>query len=88
LESDFLAIYRIKDWRKLDAPKFFRLAYRCSAYPGVMSTLIQAQQNEKNGGGKYAPIGNGQPAKHVEATQGNLKHHPAFAGVISKYQGD
>jgi hypothetical protein len=36
LEADFLAIYGIEDMYDLTGPKFLALAYRVSAYQGVM----------------------------------------------------
>ena len=46
LESDFSRFHRIDDIYQLDGPRFFRMAWRISAYGGVMSMRLDAQQRE------------------------------------------
>ncbi len=46
LESDFSAIHRIEDMYELDGPRFFSLAMRLAAYPGVMQVRA-SEQDEK-----------------------------------------
>lgn len=43
LEADFLVFYRIEDIYQLDGPRFMRLAWRVSAYGGVMKLRLEAQ---------------------------------------------
>lgn len=45
LESDFLVFYKIDNMYELQAEKFFRLAYRVSAYEGVMKMRVQQLAN-------------------------------------------
>lgn len=76
LEADFLVYYRIKNIYKLEARKFFSLAYRVSAYPGVMAALMEAQEYERNGGSTRST--SGRSTKRVEGTSANLQNNPAF----------
>lgn len=49
LEADFLAIYRIEDpLDELSGPRFFKLAYRASAFQGVMAARISSEQSEED----------------------------------------
>lgn len=47
LESDFSAIHRISDIYALDGPRFFKLAYRMSAYQGVMRMRTEEQMSRE-----------------------------------------
>lgn len=44
LESDFSRFHRIDDIYQMDGPRFMRLAWRVSAYQGVMALRLNAQQ--------------------------------------------
>lgn len=78
LESDFSAIHRIDDMYALPAPRFFALASRVYAYPGVMRTLAEAeamqQQNAQQPSGQ-------QPGTTVTEV-------PSTPGVLSQQFGD
>lgn len=50
LESDFSAIHGIDDIYSLPGPRFFRFAYRITAYQGLLSALQQKQQEQTGGG--------------------------------------
>lgn len=41
LDSDFSAIHRVDDYRTLPGPRFFSLAMRLAAYPGVMRARVR-----------------------------------------------
>lgn len=47
LESDFSAIHRVDDIYQLDGPRFFRLAWRISAYKGVIHMRLQEQDMQR-----------------------------------------
>lgn len=46
IEADFIAIYHIKKWKKLDGPKFLRLAFRLPFYQGATRVWIQKTVDE------------------------------------------
>lgn len=46
LESDFSRFHRVDDIHELDGPRFFRMAWRISAYGGVMAMRLEAQQHD------------------------------------------
>lgn len=78
LESDFSAIHRVDDIYAMDAPRFFRLAVRLTAYEGVMAARRMAEDQKQNGGA----VNTGQ-TREVQATRTALQHDPALAGLVS-----
>ena len=46
LESDFSVFHRVEDIHSLPGPRFFKLAFRVSAYSGVMAARQMAQEEE------------------------------------------
>lgn len=47
LDADFRVFYRIDDIEQLDSIRFFRLAYRVTAYEGVMALLMRDEQERE-----------------------------------------
>ena len=69
LDADFLAIYGINEpLDSLSGPRFFKLAYRVSAFNGVMAARIAAQQQEQSESGGVGP----QDRPASKGTQGEL----------------
>ncbi len=60
LESDFSAFHRVEDITQLDGPRFFRMAYRLSAYQGVMAARL-AVQEQRHARGSGGPVAAGGP---------------------------
>lgn len=46
LDADFRVFYRIDDPMSLDGPRFFKLAWRCVAYSGVMARRVEKEQEK------------------------------------------
>lgn len=77
--ADFLAVYRLgpAEVQDLDFPTYLALAYRVSAYAGVMQARHQeAEAMERRTG---VPRG----ARRVEATQEALTADPLLRDAIS-----
>ena len=80
LEADFLRFYRL-DTDTLTGPRYFRLAHRVSAYGGVMTARVNAEQQQP--GVMPTPSTGEQGVTHVPATsKAALGAHDAFAGLI------
>lgn len=52
--SDLSAFHRIDDPMTLDAPRYFSLALRLTAYMGVMAAVAEAERRGENHGGSGA----------------------------------
>lgn len=50
IESDLSAVHGVADWRTLPGPRYFMLAARLAAYPGVMQARAIALEQAKDGG--------------------------------------
>jgi hypothetical protein len=74
LQSDFSAIHRIDDMYALDAPTFFRLAYRLPVYQGVLRQRLLLQHNQL------------QPAARTETTTGATQPDGITAGELDEDQ--
>lgn len=84
LESDFSAIHRIDRMWELDGPKFFRLAYRMSAYRGVMRMRAEAEEYARDGG---QPSDHGAAERPVRLDEAELRHSGEFAGLVEWGRG-
>lgn len=73
LESDFSAIHRVDMW-SLPAPRFFRFAYRITAYTGVMQARMVNEEKKQ----EEAP---------VPLTATALATTPELAGLVEYSQG-
>ncbi|WP_393075284.1 hypothetical protein [Streptomyces sp. LN704] len=92
LDADFLAIYHI-DLREqeVDAPRYFALAHRLSAFQGVMAARVEEENDERPQSSSTptrtqtaAPTGRGTS----EATEVSLTQFRAsFPGLVSVAQG-
>lgn len=76
LDADFLAIYGIDDMLSLPAARWLRLAYRVSAYEGVMAARLRTLQEEKV---DEVPAAAGDGA----ITSGQIAASDALSDVIS-----
>ena len=52
LESDFSVFHRVEDIYSMDGPRFFSRAIRISAYDGVMTARLTAEQEKQQKGSK------------------------------------
>jgi len=80
LASDFRVFYRVDDFDELSGPQFLSLAFRVSAYQGVMNARLSNQQQEASSNNSSS---HRQEVKRVESTREALTKDPAFAGGIS-----
>jgi hypothetical protein len=73
LAADFRVFYRLtpKKTARLSGPEYLQLAYRVSAYRGVMRELVLAEQEEQ-----------AQEEKTVEPTRAAVEATPGMAGLI------
>jgi hypothetical protein len=78
LAADFRVFYRLtpKKALRLSGPEFMALAFRTSAYDGVMAARIRAEQEETDG-----------ETTVVAPTREAVLADPAFAGLVSWDQG-
>lgn len=78
VEADFRTFYRLTpaDVVRMSGPHFLALAWRLTAYSGVVAARASAE--EENG---TAPA-RGEPGGPVEATPLALRSDPALADVI------
>jgi hypothetical protein len=92
LASDFSAVHGIRDMGELDGPAFFKLAYRMTAYRGVMRELAIAEQQDDEPrpappAAAPAPAPPPPPAgggvNMVAPTRAALQSEPAFNGIFS-----
>jgi hypothetical protein len=83
LESDFSAIHRISDMYSLDGPTFFSLAYRLSAYRGVMRARVENEADAR--ADRDRPDADG--GARVEATEAELRYSAAFDGLVEWGRG-
>lgn len=67
IESDLSAFHRIDNIWDMNGPRFFTLAYRLTAYKGVMRALAEKQASEQGkrtggsgGGREVVPVGSGE----------------------------
>lgn len=74
LEADFRAVYRLTpaEALELDGPQFLALAYRLTAYPGVLQVRVQEEAEHE------APRQDGE----LESSPHNLQHNADLADVI------
>ena len=82
LASDFSAIHGVRDMLALPGPVFFALAYRLSAYQGVMAARAAEQEDGD------PPEPQAQPQRRAQASEqvtprAVLQHDAAFAGIFS-----
>lgn len=82
LASDFSAIHGIRDMLSLPGPVFFSLAYRLSAYQGVMALRAAEQEPETAPGPQEPPPRRAAPVEQV-TPKAVLQHDAAFKGVFS-----
>ena len=89
LDADFRRFYRIdgigeQQFAGLSGPRFLALAWRVAAYGGVLTALLQQQQEQgrTRPGVHVPPKWRGSDVEEVEATPTNLRTNPALAGVI------
>ncbi|MGA5820805.1 hypothetical protein ACPC54_23430 [Kitasatospora sp. NPDC094028] len=81
LASDFNVFHRIPDVTVLDGPAFLRLAWRMTAYEGVMRARAAAtQHNDPETSPRMAP---GRREEINPGTRTALMADPAFAGLFS-----
>lgn len=55
LRSDLSRFHRVDDIERLDGPRFMELAWRVSAYEGVIAMRLQEQQQAGRGSASAAP---------------------------------
>ncbi len=63
IESDMSAFHRIDNIWAMDGPRFFYLAYRLTAYRGVMRSLAERQaeeQHKRTGGREVVSVASGE----------------------------
>lgn len=79
LEADFRTFYHLTpaDVVKMSGPHFLALAYRVSAYDGVITARAQAE-DERNG----TTTTRGEPGGRVESTPQAIRSDPALADMI------
>jgi hypothetical protein len=82
LASDFSAIHGIRDMLALPGPVFFSLAYRLSAYQGVMAARAAEQEADSPSGPQEPPPRRAAPAEQV-TPKVVLQTDAAFRGVFS-----
>lgn len=80
LRSDFSAIHRVDEIERMAAPRFFALAYRIDAYPGVMQIRIRAEA------AKGRPAAQSFP-REMSAAQWLEAHPQAVAQVNTEREG-
>ncbi len=66
IASDLSALHRIDDWRALDGPRFFTLALRLWAYPGMVRALALAEVAEDDGGSYTRSTAPGRAPERVQ----------------------
>lgn len=66
----------------MEAPRFFRLAYRMSAYRGVMRMRAEAEEYDRQGGSS-APA----TERPVRVTAEELRYSGEFAGLVEWGRG-
>lgn len=54
IESDLSAFHRVDDPMTLDGPRYFRLAFRLTAYAGVLAAKAYAESREERNGASEA----------------------------------
>jgi hypothetical protein len=82
LASDFSAIHGIRDMLALPGPTWLALAYRLSAYQGVMALRAAEQDREDAPGAPGAPPGRAEAPEQV-TPKAVLQNDAAFAGIFS-----
>lgn len=96
IASDFSVFHGIRDITTLDGPAFFRLAFRLTAYQGVMAarraTAMHAEQAQDPGramaGAQGGPMYGGEQQRRVTpSTKAALQASPAFKGIFSFAKG-
>ena len=82
LASDFSAIHGIRDIGSIPGRVFFRLAFRLTAYQGVMRERVTALLREQEDGAPQ--YGSQRPGvTEIPATKAALSAHPEMAGIFS-----
>lgn len=73
LEADFRTFYRLtpEDVMEMSGPHFLALAYRITAFQGVMAARVAAEQE-----------GSGSERGSIESTPQNLQYNSELADVI------
>ena len=85
IASDMSVFHRIDDVTALDGPRFFRLAWRLSAYTGVMQARVVAE-SEADHDRPTAPSADpyrGSPREVNPGTKASLMAEGAFQGIFS-----
>lgn len=65
--SDLSAFHRIDDPMLIEAARYFSLALRLAAYPGVLAAIAAEEERRRNGDGKSARGSGGAPTRVSEA---------------------
>ncbi|MCW2898573.1 MAG: hypothetical protein JWO67_838 [Streptosporangiaceae bacterium] len=80
VESDMSSFHRVDDIYEMDAPRFFRLAVRLTAYQGVLAArrMAEEQNNGQNG-----PSTAGTEAREVQSTRSDFAADPALSSLVS-----
>lgn len=82
IESDMSAFHRVDDITTLDGPRFFKLAWRLSAYQGVIRARLSEQESSAEA--TSAPHGAGAGAVNWNpGTKATLQADPALRGIFS-----
>lgn len=78
LEADFRTFYRLTpaDVVRMSGPHFLALAYRVTAYQGVVAARFDAETEHD------APARGPAGAERIESTPAALQTDPALAGMI------
>ncbi|RPE39740.1 hypothetical protein EDD90_2757 [Streptomyces sp. Ag109_O5-1] len=81
--------HRVDDIHRLDAPSFFKLAWRLPAYQGVLHHHVMqqtAEQNQQSPGPQAGSTSYSAPSPGRDVnpgTQATLQADPAFQAIIS-----
>jgi hypothetical protein len=84
IASDMSVFHRVDDIGEMDGPTFFKIAYRLSAYAGVMAARHMAEREEQPHAAVAAPATYAAPQQDINpGTRATLMADPAFQGVFS-----
>lgn len=76
-------MHRIPDMTVLPGPVFFKLAYRLTAYRGVMRELALAEEHDEQPPARPAPAAAPGGRRMVQPDRAALESEPAFNGIFS-----
>jgi len=85
LASDFSAIHGVRDIASMPGRVFFRLAFRLTAYQGVMRERITSALQEQEGTPQpqYGAPRHREGVTEIPATKAALSSHPDMADIFS-----